>query len=162
MSNVRYEAQLIKGCKHFEPGGARPPLNGDRKAFFEWRRIAEHVRQTKDLELTVEEFAPILAAFNGMRRSKLTVDPMAAALITTLARQLRDTASDSDSDGSDGAEPDEVDEATLREMLADHPARGPRIVLADRDEVLAGFRRAAAELANPNPPAQQNAPQTAA
>lgn len=60
-----------------------------------WRALAADLRRP-DVELTGEEFAPVLALLHRIRRAGEQVDPMAEALILLIARQATDDDGDND------------------------------------------------------------------
>ena len=63
---------------------------------------------------------------------------------------------DPDSDGWDGIQPDIVGETLIGQIIP-HPNLHTGVVAADGDDVLAGSKRAAAEVSAPTPIAPQTA-----
>jgi cell fate (sporulation/competence/biofilm development) regulator YlbF (YheA/YmcA/DUF963 family) len=65
------------------------------------------------VELDCEAFAEVQSAFSAMRQAGAAIDAGLLALMTALARQVRESAADSDDDISidDGLEVDEYAEA---------------------------------------------------
>lgn len=101
------------------PADAAPALrlvddDAERNAVLsEWDRLAEQLADP-DVELTAEEFAPVLALYHKLLRLHAAIDPMAAALVVLLARD----ASALDPDG-DADQQDDGDAGTDEELIED-------------------------------------------
>jgi hypothetical protein len=66
-----------------------------------WQRLTKQLAGPH-VELTIEEFSPIAATYNQLRRAGVQMDPMLAALMRVLIRQTYYTDDDPDNDaGSD-------------------------------------------------------------
>jgi hypothetical protein len=76
-----------------------------------WRFITGALRDPS-VELDCETFAEVLSAFHRLRAAGATIDDGLAAIMDALARQLRDTAADADTDDDRTLDTDGKDEET--------------------------------------------------
>lgn len=61
-----------------------------------WERLTQELSHPA-VELTIDEFAPVLATFHALKRAGMKFDPMLCALMGVLERQVFDSPDDSDS-----------------------------------------------------------------
>jgi hypothetical protein len=76
------------------PAPLHPPTDPQWKR---WHKLCDSLAGPH-VELTIEEFAPVLATFRALQRSGAQFDPMLIALLSILERQVFFSLEDSDDD----------------------------------------------------------------
>src|SRR5690349_21775541 len=89
----------------------------------EWDAIRRALEDPA-VNLTAEEFAPLLATFAKMRRAGQYIDPMTVALVECLRRQAMDAVEEMLEDGT--PEPTEDDGDTENDSDSDYEDDGER------------------------------------